>query len=99
MFHEDSRMPTEAERQELCKMLRDALIEIRVLGFQGKSQQAADLADAFHNLPGYLWSDRFSFSFFREFLESYHDRYGYECMLNYVATLDDIIEGKSISLY
>jgi hypothetical protein len=98
MFHTDSRMPTETERQELCKMLFHALMEIRGLGFHGKSQQAADLADAFHNLPVYLWIEGFSFSFFRHFLESYQNMYGDACRHNYVAMLDEIIEGKSISL-
>src|SRR5215510_8245439 len=50
----DSRIPTESERQQLCEMLHFALLEIRMLGWNGKASQAADLADAFHNLPSYL---------------------------------------------
>src|SRR5262245_12280316 len=50
----DARLLTEQQRQELCRMLFNALLEIRGLGSQGKAQQAADLADAFHNLPIYL---------------------------------------------
>ncbi len=38
-------------------MLHDALVVIRILGWQGKGQQAGDLADAFHNLPVYLGSE------------------------------------------
>jgi hypothetical protein len=87
----DSRMPTEQERQALSRMLFHALLEIRVLGYEGKSEQAADLADAFHNLPIYLWSEDFSFGFFRKFLEGYHQKYS-EVDFNYLGMLDEITE-------
>jgi hypothetical protein len=86
----DARLLTERERQELCKMLFRALPEIRVLGSQGKAQQAADLADAFHNLPVYLWSDEFSLSFFRHFLEVYQQMYPERGSFDYVKMLDEI---------
>jgi hypothetical protein len=38
----DSRMPTERERQQLCRMLYYALLEIRGLGHNGKAEQAHD---------------------------------------------------------
>src|ERR671932_715102 len=91
---EDSRMPTEQERRKLCEMLFQALLEIRILGRAGKAQQAADLADAFHNLPVFLWSDAFSLSFFRKFLESYRQKYP-EAGFNYVETLDKLIQEES----
>jgi len=50
----DSRLLTDQQRQELCKILFKALLEIRKLGNEGKAEQAADVADAFHNLPAYL---------------------------------------------
>ena len=86
----DARLLTEQERQELCKMLFNALLEIRMLGNQGKAEQAADVADAFHNLPIYLWSDKFSLNFFRNFLEEYQQKYQEVGCYNYVKMLDEV---------
>ena len=71
----EARSLTEQERQELGKILFNALLEIRALCWEGKSEQAADVANAFHNLPIYLWSDQFSLSLFRRFLEEYQQKY------------------------
>ena len=86
----NSRMPTELERQQLSQLLFNALLEIRLLGWNGEAQQAADLADAFHNLPAYLWSEEFSIAVFRNFLEGYQERYGGKAHFNYLKLLDDI---------
>jgi len=88
----DSRMPTERERQKLCIMLHFALLEIRLLGHEGKAKQAHDLADAFHNLPELLWSDVFSFNFFRNFLQGYQEQYQENSRFNYLAMLDEIMK-------
>lgn len=72
-------------------MLHWALIEMRGLGHQGKAEQAADLADAFHNLPVYLWSEDFSLSFFRKFLESYQSRYSERGSFDYLKMLDEMM--------
>ena len=82
-------MPTEQQRQMLCKMLFYALLEIRGLGNNGKAEQAADLADAFHNLPVYLWSDDFSFRVFKDFLQEYQQRYPETVGYDYLAMLDE----------
>ena len=88
----DSRMPTELERQQLCRMLYYALLEIRGLGTFEKAKQASDLADAFHNVPVYLWSEEFSLAFFRKFLESYHAKYPERTeSFDYIAMLDKIV--------
>ena len=89
-IHPDSRMPTELGRQQLSRMLLQALVEIRLVGGNGKATQASDLADAFHNLPVYLWSDKFSVSFFRIFLEEYQEKYQEESSFNYLKMLDEI---------
>ena len=89
--HPDSRMPTDQERQELCQMLSFTLMEIRLLAWEGKAEQAADLADAFHNLPGNLWNDEFSFGFFRKYLEAYQEKYNGKTKCDYVKKLDKII--------
>jgi hypothetical protein len=86
----DARLLTEQQRQELCLMLFNALLEIRGLGSQGKAQQAADLADAFHNLPIYLWSDKFSMSLFRSFLKEYRQMYPESGGYDYEKMLDEI---------
>jgi hypothetical protein len=68
-------MMTEEQKKALCKLLGRALIEIRILGAENKSEQAADLADALHNLPyGLLISD-FSWEWFKNDLEIYHKKY------------------------
>jgi hypothetical protein len=86
----DARSLTERERQELCKILFDALLEMRALCWEGKAEQAANLASAFHNLPIYLWSDKFSLSLFRRFLEEYQRKYQDAGCYNYVEKLDEI---------
>ena len=86
----DSKPLTDQQRQRLGQMLYRALLEIRILGWQGKAQQAADLADAFHNLPFYLWRDDFRLSYFRIFLEEYRQKYAGETMCDYVRMLDQI---------
>ncbi|HEU0176795.1 MAG TPA: hypothetical protein VFV58_21215 [Blastocatellia bacterium] len=91
----DARPLTEQERQELCKILFSALIEIRMFCREGNTEQAADVADAFHNLPIYLWSDKFSLSLFRRFLQEYQQKYqGVECY-NYVKMLDEMIREEA----
>jgi hypothetical protein len=91
----DARMLTDRERQALCKMLFDALIEIRLFGWEGKAEEAANLADSFHNLPAYLWSEEFSFSLFRKFLEAYQEKYTGGKSFDYVKKLDGIMTEES----
>lgn len=65
-----------------------------VTDFLGKSQQCADLADAFHNLPGWLTLEVFSFDHFRMYLNAYHRShpnfiYNYSDMLNKIEKDED----------
>jgi aminoglycoside phosphotransferase len=90
----DARSLTERERQELCKILFNALLEIRALGNEGKAEQAADVADAFHNLPIFLWSEQFSLNFFRRFLEEYQQKYQEAGRFDYVKMLDEMTKEK-----
>jgi|SRR3712207_3543246 len=71
---EDSRPLTESERRHLCLMLSRALTEIRLCGLEGDARKAADIADAFHNVPSLLFGDAFSFDYFRGGLEVYKRR-------------------------
>lgn len=85
---------SEKQRRLLGEMLHRVLLEIRGLTFQGKTEQAHALADAFHNLPIEMHADDFDWvSFRRCFLEPYHKKYpplvngGYG---DYLALLDEI---------
>jgi hypothetical protein len=66
-----------------------------LLGYEGKAKQAHDLADAFHSLPELLWSDTFSFDFFRKFLQDYQEQYQENCRFNYLAMLDAILKEEN----
>ncbi len=73
-------------------MLYRALLEIRIAGWDGRAEQVADLADAFHNLPTGLWSEDFSLDFFRQFLESYQSKY--PDSFDYLSAIDEVIRMK-----
>lgn len=91
---EDSRPLTETERRHLCFMLSRALIEIRLFDREGKAERAADIADAFHNVPIHLFDEMFSLNYFRLCLESYRQKYpgpGW----NYLAMLDKFLEEEA----
>lgn len=88
----DAKLPTDAQRQKLCEMIQEAFIEMRLLGWNGKAEQAADLADAFHNLPREMWHDDFSLQFFRDaFLLEYQQKHPNGRVRDYVAMVDEII--------
>jgi hypothetical protein len=73
-------------------MMHYAFIEMRLLGWGGKAEQAADLADAFHNLPTDIWRDDFSLQFFRDsFVGVYQRKYPESRVRDYVAMVDEII--------
>ena len=57
-------------------MIAAAFVEIRLLGWHGKAQQAGDLADAFHNVAREMhgWG-RWNQSTFRGRLEDYQRKY------------------------
>lgn len=93
------RQPSEKQIRLLGRMLFYALIDIRGLARDGKSEQAFDLADAFHNLPVYMFSQSFDWSIFRQFLEEYQERYPPPDELspyNYLAALDRIERGEEV---
>lgn len=68
--------PTEKQRELLCDMIRAAFLELRRLGYAGEAQQAADLADAFHNIPKemYGWG-AFRWEMFRGMLATYQRKW------------------------
>ncbi len=68
----------EDDRKHVCEILHNAFIEIRMLCWDGRHQQAADLADAVHNIPMeiYGWGGGWNFDLTRSMLKSYVDKYG-----------------------
>jgi hypothetical protein len=71
----------------------DAFLEVRYLGWAGRATQAADLADAFHNLPNGMWRDDFSLVLFRDnYLLRYETKYRPDGPIRtYVKAVDAII--------
>lgn len=66
---------TDNQRDLFCKMIYEALLEIRNLAGVGLSEQAAALADAFHNLPLTIFSSDFSWEGTRMFIGGYQKKY------------------------
>jgi hypothetical protein len=63
-------LPNDRQREALCDLMCRAFVDIRALGWSGRAEQAADLADAFHNLPKemYGWG-RWDMAVFRGVLQ------------------------------
>src|SRR5712691_666360 len=71
----DANMPTEAERQRLARLMYLAFCDLRALAREGRSEQARDMAEAFHNVPLVMYSKDFSFDALRDCLERYQAKY------------------------
>lgn len=100
--YSDSRILTEQERQSLGQLLYYALLDIRILGWEGKAEQAADIADTFHNMVNLLWSDRFSFSGLQLYVEAYEEKYGitkYSQHLEQLNLIDSKVKKQATTLY
>ena len=87
-------LPNDEQRQALCDMIHAAFVEIRSLGWDGKAEQAGDLADAFHTTPKemYGWGC-WQLRLFRGMVQDYQDKYhaeDYFGKCDYVAMIDRI---------
>jgi hypothetical protein len=83
---------TDVQRKKLGELIYRALVEIRLLSWQKKPEQAADLADAFHNLPKDMWKDDFALEEFGHlFLKDYQAKYPDSPVANYLAAVEQII--------
>ena len=75
---EDDRrdpLPTEEQRASLCEIVAAAFIELRLLGWAGRAAQAADLAEAFLNLPREMYGyGRFDWQITRGMLQWYEEK-------------------------
>lgn len=80
---------TQAQQRLLCDMMYHAFVEIRMAGYQGKAEQAAHLASAFHNLPLLMNSPTFDWSMIQRRLERYQQEYPREKrgLYDYVSAL------------
>ena len=81
---DDARMPTEVERMHLSRIMYLTFVDMRALLLSNASQQAKDLADAFHNIPLLMHSADFSFSAFRTSLNIYQDKHQGRLRYNYL---------------
>lgn len=93
----DAKELTDNQRRNLLRMLHLVLVDIRGLTFAERSEQAYDLADAFHNLPTWLELEVFSFEHFRMYLKSYCHKYPSGAFGNYLEMLDKIVRGENLS--
>jgi aminoglycoside phosphotransferase len=90
-MHLDSCVPNLAQQKKLCEMLHRALVEIRLLAGRGRTEQASDLADVFHNLPNDIWQSYFSIAHFREaFLVPYYRKWPDREPFDYLALLKEV---------
>src|SRR2546429_134900 len=81
----DERVPTEQEQRSLSRLVYMALVDLRALIRDGRNEQARALVDAIHNVPLLMYSDRFSFRAFTDFLRIYQERFGEDCRSDYLA--------------
>lgn len=93
-MYSDERVLTDEERRKLCEMMYRAFLEIRILGWNGKAGQAAALADAFHNVPNMMWSENFSLTFFKNFLENYQQQFPEGDGINFPKVFDNLFTGE-----
>ena len=89
---ESDPLPTPKQREALCNMVHNALVEIRMLGWGNRSAQVADLADAFHNLPNEIYNPSyFKWEHFRLGLQEHQEKWkGQMFGRDYVAMLEEI---------
>jgi hypothetical protein len=80
----DARMPTDAERKILSRLMYLAFVDVRALILDGQPQQAKDLTEAFHNIPLLMYTGDFSFNASRDFLKRYQQKYADKARYDYL---------------
>jgi hypothetical protein len=90
----DGRTLNDAERSALANLNYWVLVEMRILGCEGKAEQVKDLAEASHNVPMTMWRNDFSITFHRQAFQRYHDKYGVR-PFDYVSELNKIFPTQS----
>ncbi len=87
---DNARLPSEGQRKALVHLMYLAFVDLRALCLTGKTQQAKDLTDAFHNLPLMMGRPEFSLDFQRNCFGRYEEKHGVREGFDYVAELDKI---------
>lgn len=90
----DARQPNNRQREALSRLAYLAFLEMRILGRENNAAQAADLAEAFHNLPLMMWTPDFSMSCQRDFIARYHEKHGVREGFDYIGEFDKIAQLK-----
>lgn len=93
----DAKALDETQRRELTKLAHAGFVEIRSLLWSGRTEQAIAAAEAFHNLPLFLYSDRFSFRAVREAMERYQQKFPSTGTIDFVAEVDRIAAGDTVT--
>ena len=92
---EDER-PTSEQMASVGGLLHMALKEVRLLGWGGKAEQAADLADVVCKLPLRMCSGAFPWEHFEQSLGAYQQQYpDREPGLDYVRLLRHIRDDRA----
>lgn len=87
-------MLNEAQVSSLLHLVYRAFVEIRLLAWEESSQQAADLADAFHNLPLALRDNKIDWAFHANLLTGYSEKYSSSTRpTNYSRLLEQVRNG------
>lgn len=81
----DTAKLSENQKELLCRLLFEALIEIRFCLWKGQVERATSLTDAIHNVPNHILND-FSFRYFRMGLEAHSKTHG--CLMPLLTYLD-----------
>jgi hypothetical protein len=77
---------------KLLELIHFAFTDLRMLAWQGKTEQVADLADAFHNLPKEIRTDTVILEQFRDlYLKPYHEKHPEGFVFNYIALVNKIL--------
>ena len=91
----ESEPLTRKQLQALGGLLQMAFKEIRILGWEGKSEQAADLADAVCQLPLRMFSCDFTWEHYERSLSDYQQRYQDRKGPDYLAFLKHIQQNEA----
>lgn len=77
-------MPTDAERNNLSRLLHLASVGFGALILGGQPQRAKDRSEAFRNVPLLLRTGHFSFKAVRDFLVRHRQQYAKKIRAHYL---------------
>ena len=87
----DPTMPTEGQRRQLCDLMHRAFVALRNLGYGGKHEAIAELADVFHNLPQEMFREEvWDWNLLEAGLRSFEEKFPDDKIFPFAAMLRDI---------